>query len=120
MIRVTSEGPLRATSVLWRPAPSRWALSVVCRATYDLVPLESRLAEDQEPPAEEDDYWDDDPRRSLRCPTDLVPFKARADVLLVGSAFAPRREPVRSLLAWIGIGAIDKSIEVFSSRLWTL
>jgi hypothetical protein len=108
--------PLRAMSMVWRPAQERWTLTVVCKATYLLVPEVSPLHEEQEYPNEEDSHWDDDPHRSLSAPTDMVPFKAKAEVLLVGQAFAPRKQPVRSLVARIIVGEVDKTIEVFGKR----
>ncbi len=37
--------------------------------------------------------------------------------MLVGSAFAPQGQPVRSLLARLGVGEIDKTIEVHLDRV---
>src|SRR5689334_17838914 len=96
---VVSVSLLRVASVVWQPRRGAWALTVVCKATYTLVPVESKLAQEQEYPNEDDNHWNDDPARSLYSPSDLAPFKPRADVMLVGHAFAPRKEPVRSLVA---------------------
>jgi hypothetical protein len=116
---VVSLCPLRVASLPWQPRPGAWALTVICKATYELAPVESRLAKDQEYPNEDDNHWNDDPARSLYSPSDLAPFKPRADVLLVGHAFAPNHEPVRSLVARLCAGSVDKSIEVFGERSWT-
>jgi hypothetical protein len=116
-MEVVSLSPLRTGSVLWRPRPDRWTLTVVCKATYTLGPGESALAADQERVNERDGYWDDDPRRSVYAPTDLAPFKPRADVVLVGHAYAPRSEMVRSLTARLIVGEIEKAVEVVSPRL---
>ena len=51
--------------------------------------------------------------------SDFIPGKARADVILVGYAFAPRKEPVCSLVARLNVGELDKSIEVFGERSFT-
>src|SRR4051794_39483342 len=99
---VVSLCPLPAAPLLWQRAPSRWALTVICKATYLLEPGTAPLAPDQEPLNEHEDHWDDDPSRSLFAPSDLVPWKPRADVLLVGSAFARSGQPVRSLVARLG------------------
>ena len=112
-------GSLRATSLLWRLRTGAWTQTVICKATFRLRPVESVLVDEPDPPNEEDNHWDDDPSRSLYSPSDLAPFKARADVLLVGNAFAPRKEPVRSLVVRLQIGELDKSIEVFCDRAWT-
>jgi hypothetical protein len=96
-MQIHSTSPLPVFPVLWQPAPAAWALTLVCKATYRLEPHVSPLAEMQEAINEADNHWDDDETRSLYAPTDVVPFKPRADVLLVGHAFAPGGQPVRSL-----------------------
>ena len=108
--------PLRASSIFWQG--SARVLTVVCKATFALAPGESTLEADAEDIHEEDAHWDDDRARSIFAPSDLVPYKARAEVLLVGNAFAPRGEPVRSLIARMIVGEIDKSIEVQQDRAW--
>jgi hypothetical protein len=94
-------------------------LTVVVKATYAIQPVESALAREQEYPNEDDNHWNDDDARSLYSPSDLVPFKPRADVMLVGHAFAPRKEPVRSLVARLVVGEVNKAVEVFGERAWT-
>src|SRR5436190_1908506 len=91
---VVSLCPLRASSLPWQSGPGAHVLTVVCKATYEIRSGESRLAAEQEYPNDDENHWNDDPHRSLYSPSDLIPFKPRADVLLVGHAFAPR--PSRS------------------------
>ncbi len=114
---VVSLCPLRTASIIWRRARGEWVQTVVCKATFTLVPGVAQLAEEQEDPSEDDNHWDDDPSRSLYVPSDLVPWKPRADVLLVGKAFAPRKEPVASLVARLEVAGIDKAIEVWCDRV---
>ena len=119
-MEVVSAQPLCASSVLWQSGTSR-VFTLVCKATFTLAPGESPLAESQESQEsvqEDDTYWDDDPAKSVYAPSDLVPFKARADVILVGSAFAPRGEPARSVVVRMIVGEIDKAIEVLVDRAW--
>src|SRR5512144_1119834 len=106
---VVSTCPLRVASFAWQPWAGAWALTVVCKATFALEPGECRLVEVQEEPIEDDGYWDDE-ARSLYAPSDLVPFKTRADVLLVGHAFAPGGRPVRALVARLQVGEVDKAV----------
>jgi hypothetical protein len=116
-MELVSVSPLRVSSLLWQKGPSAWVLTLVCKATYDLLPGEARLADDQESPNESDDHWNDDVSRSVRSPSDLAPLKLRADVVLVGSAFAPGGVPARSLVARLAVGKIDKSIECWADRV---
>ncbi len=118
-MEVLSLCPFRAASLAWQPRRGAWALTVVVKATYDLMPVESPLAREQEYPNEDDNHWNDDAARSIYSPSDLVPFKPRADVMLVGHAFAPRKEAVRSLTVRLIVGDVNKAIEVFGERAWT-
>jgi hypothetical protein len=116
---IACAGPFRVGSLVFRLASDRWALSAVVKGTFTLEPGQSGLAAQQEPVHERDVHWEDDPSQSVRAPADLVPFKRGADILLVGSAFAPGGKPVRSLVARMVVGALDKSIVVYSQRTWT-
>ena len=116
---VVSACPLPVASLLWQPRAGAFVLTVVCKATYTLRPVESPLAPDQDPPNELDDHWNDDERWSLHGVCDLSPFKPRADVFLVGHAHAARGQPVSSLTVRMIVGDVDKSIEVHADRAWT-
>ncbi|MDC0748370.1 DUF2169 family type VI secretion system accessory protein [Polyangium mundeleinium] len=117
-MEVVTVCPFRVASLLWQPRRGGWVLTVVCKATYDLAPVQSRLAANQDDPNEDDNHWNDDPARSVYSPSDLVPFKVRADVVLVGNAFASRGEASRSILTRLVVGGIDKSIEAFGERVY--
>ncbi len=116
-MEILSVSPLPVSSVLWQKGSASWVLTLVCKATFDLVPGESTLAADQDAPNDADNHWNNDVSRSLRAPGNLVPLKVRADVLLVGSAFAAGGAPVRSLVARLLVGKVDKAIEVVTNRV---
>ena len=118
-MEVISLGPLYAAGLPWQRQNRDWMLTVVCKATFDLVPGELRLSAAQEPLNESDNHWDDDVRRSVYAPNDMAPFKKGADITLVGSAYAPHRQPCRSVLARFTVGSMDKAVEVHADRAWT-
>ncbi|HZF48971.1 MAG TPA: DUF2169 domain-containing protein [Polyangiaceae bacterium] len=118
-MKILSLSPMPAASIPWQPAPSLHALTVVCKATFALLPGVCVLATEQEDIHEREIHFDDDKTRSLYAPNDLVPTKPRADVLLVGNAYAPRGEPVHSLVVRLLVGTLDKSIEVLCPRIFT-
>jgi hypothetical protein len=113
---VVSQSPLPVAAQLWQSRPGSWVITFVAKATFDLQPGKAQLAADQEPIHVQDCHWDDDPTRSVYAPSDLAPSKLRADVLLVGSAYAPKGQSVRSLFARLLVGELDKSIEVHLDR----
>jgi len=87
-MELASARPLPAASLLWQPRAGAFCLTVICKATFVLEAPEAWLAPEQEP-IREADVFGDDPPGTLRCPSDLAPAKARADVVLVGHAYAP-------------------------------
>ena len=118
-MEVVSRSSLPSSSLVWQSAPGAWTLTFVVKATFQLQPGQATLDASQEPIGDEDSHWDDDPRRSLYAASDLEPVKQHVDVVLVGSAFAPQGQPVRSLLARLSLGEIDKTIEVHPDRVLT-
>jgi hypothetical protein len=113
---VVSLCPLQAAGFVWQSKSATPVQTVIVKATYLLRPGECPLAPDQDAVNEGDNHWNDDPTRSVHTPSDQAPFKPKADVLLVGHAFAPGQQPVRSLTARMVVGEVDKSIEVWCDR----
>ncbi len=94
-------------------SPARGVLAVIAKATCDLVPGgPAEVRDDPEPfvDAEADDGY----------PSDLVPFKVRADVVALGYAFPPGG-PAASMEARFAFGGetgFDRRIAVFGDRVW--
>jgi len=119
-VNVTTEGPFAVGGVLWRDARGKLMCTIVAKATYELVPGESAPSAEPLPIQEDDVHWDDDPSRSVHVPSDLAPFKSAAEVVVVGSAFAPGERPARSVTARVVVGSVDKSIDCFPPRRFRL
>src|SRR5687767_5935849 len=117
-MEVVSACSLPVGSIVWQSRSGGASLTVVCKATYALCPVESQLAGEQDPLHDADRFWNDDPRQALRLASDFAPFKRRADVLLTGHAYAPRGEPSRSIVARLLVGEVDKTIEIFVDRVF--
>ena len=115
-MELVSVCPLRVASIRWRERRAGDVLTVVAKATYLLLPGTCALADEQEDPNEHDNHWDDDARRSVRAPSDLMPWKPRPEVTLVGNAFAPRGEPVHRLVVRMIIGSVDKVMVIHGER----
>jgi hypothetical protein len=116
-MHVVGVAPLEVGSLVWEERGGV-CLTVVCKATYRVLQGHLEPAPEREPIRAEDAHVDGDTAKSLLAPSDLVPRKARADVTLVGHAYAPRGGPVRSLVARLSLGPVDKEVEVFCDRSW--
>lgn len=109
-----SQCALRVGKILWRPGHGGFAFTVVCKATFELLPDSSPLAFVQEPVCENDVITGES--ESLALASDLVPFKKRPEVLVIGNAYAPEGQAVPSLVARLIVGEIDKAILVVGNR----
>lgn len=90
-------------------------LSVVCKAAFALEPGRATLLDEIVSPVADDRF---SPQGSLLLASDLCPPKARADVVLTGSAFVS--EGVKEIVARMTVGrpgeGIDKALRVTSER----
>jgi len=93
------------------------AITLVLKATLDIGTSAASLAAAQEPVLVADEYYDSD-YRALRREYDVAPFKPRADILVVGRAYAPAGKPVPALAASVRVGQTSKRIAVIGDRHW--
>jgi len=114
--------PFTAGTSIWQAQDGAWTLTVCVRGTFSLVHgREAVLADAQEPVVGDRYYKNGGGIRgaSLYAASEVVPYKPRADVLLVGSAFAPEQTPVDALIARLVVEDLDKSIGVIGDRRWS-
>lgn len=103
---VVSYCRIRVSSLRWQPRHDAFALTVICKAAFELRPGECPLASTQEP------LWD------AHAPvSDFVPFKRRVDVLVMGRAYAPNAMTT-SVLARVAVGRWQKVVEARAERQW--
>lgn len=105
-----------AALVAFRPHDGQFAFAVVCKATYRLTPMTAVVSPQQEPIRRDETYFNGDAGQSVEHPNDLIPFKPRADVVLVGSAFVPLRRMARTLAVRMIVGELDKSLDIYGPR----
>jgi hypothetical protein len=118
-VPVVSICALPAGAVLWEAQPGQLSLTVIVKATFTLAPGDATLAPEQDALSEER-RWDESPLASVHFPGDFAPSKRRADVTLVGHAYAPHGEPVTSLVASLGVGDLAKAVRVTGDRVWRM
>ena len=117
-MKIVSLCPFNVATVRWETRAAEWTLTVIVKATFSLRhDREATLAEVQDP-LNEDRRWDNNPDASLYAPSDFVPFKPRADILLVGHAHAPNGAPVTELDARLHVGDFSKTVRVVGDHRW--
>jgi hypothetical protein len=77
------------------------------------------LADEQPEPLLVPEYNGEDGMSSLRYDADLVGPKPATDVLLNGTAYAPKGHPAAEFLASLRLGPIHKEIRIVGQRTWT-
>ena len=131
-MRILRYCPFDCRTLLWQQADGRFVLTVCVKGTYRFAPgRETELVAFEGPgnpgaptpqaPTDSDPPCPTDKRNGLAdplTPSELVPYKAKVDVILVGSAFAPKNEPIDALVVRLCIGRLDKSVGVIGDRVW--
>lgn len=94
-------------------------LTVIVKGTFKIVPGgTAELAEEQIPIAFGDEVFDEKEGGCVKFESDIVPFKPRADIALVGKAYSPGGKPVQVLDVALCVGDMQKIIRVFGDRKW--
>lgn len=113
------------TPFVMAPVPGRLgypahSLTIVVKATFDLVPGGvMQIADDQLPPTGDEFYDDDDDQvGSRRYASDLAYFKPRTDVMLVGSCHVPGGRPTDLCEVTLSVDDTTASLVVIGDRMW--
>jgi hypothetical protein len=107
--------------MLWEDQKTDPRLSIIIKYTYRISPdgCAVQIADEQLPIFRGDVPSGGDATGPVRFESDMVPFKPRADVVLVGKAYFPRgRPPEKPLDVTLRVGAREKTIRVFGDRTW--
>jgi hypothetical protein len=92
---------------------------VVVKGTFAVAEDgEVALAEEQVPLVYADEHYGDPGETCIRYECDFAPFKPRCDVLLNGSAWAPRGRAAPRITVGLRVGSVDKSFDVIGERHW--
>ena len=94
-------------------------LTIMVKGTFDILPGEPATpASEQIPVGFGDELYDPVNGGSVKFESDAAPFKPRADIALVGHAYARGGSPVRALDVSLRVGTVQKSLRVFGDRHW--
>lgn len=118
-MQLITESALRAG---WFPSMvhTRHDLTVMVKGTFrlrtggtaELLPAEDQLFFAGDEPI------DPEAPSSLRYEADAVPFKPKADLLLVGSCHAPGGKPTPQCLVKFAVGRKERTLAVIGDRVW--
>ena len=105
---------------LWPLKPPTHTLLVVMKACFSLRNgVTARLSKVQYP-CTEGRFHGDDPRQTVRYPSDFAFAKLRSELLLMGSCHAPSDVPVERVRAMLAVGTLRLEMEVVGDRHWEM
>jgi hypothetical protein len=99
----------------------RRCIVIVAKATFTLPDANSKeptLHEKQIEPFNSDKFFGDPANSAPKYETDFAPVKRRCDVILHGSAYAPKEEPAIEVSVGLQLGNINKQFYVLGERHW--
>ncbi|TKD03572.1 DUF2169 family type VI secretion system accessory protein [Polyangium fumosum] len=118
-VPITTVGPSKGGTAVFRHA-GKLHLTCVLKATFKLVPNEPMQSIAPEELFRAEMHHRDNPTRSIRATSDVVPHLPRVDIVLSGHACAPAgttvtRQVVR-LAVFHGRALFDKTLHVYGDR----
>jgi len=119
MWAVSNETRFKAERTFARDQDGAEVWLVAVRATFDIRESgELMLAHEQQDVCLAPVYSGNPGTSSLRYDADLVRKKSGTDVLLLGSAYAPKRQATRFVDVAMQVGPVAKTLRILGDRTW--
>ena len=95
------------------------AFTIVVKAAYAIAPSgELALLSEQPAIVGADEFWGKPGESSVRYESELAPMKQQVDLVVNGSAYAPRGKPVRQMVVSLRVGDREKQLRITGDRTW--
>ena len=117
MLQFANDTPFQGTIYLMPDPDGIDSLFTVVKATLVLGERLS-LAQKQLPVTLADEYHGEPGKTSIKMPSDVSLTKRSTDVLLLGTAYAPRGRPTTQMDMSLTAGPLRKTVRVFGDRVW--
>jgi len=117
-MKVVSPQELCTGWVVNRLSQSQLVATFICKSEFILKPGQPAMPSEQPANLCGDTHYEDAPERSLIYSSDFAPVKPRAEVLLVGTGYAPGGRAAPFFPISLRVGSLHKSLEVFGNRTW--
>lgn len=117
MMQLNNRTPFAVETMIFPNPDGVDTLYTIVKATFE-VGSQWRLAEQQRPPQDEDEYWGEPGESSLKYGSDFHTGKIATDIVVIGNAIAPEGRLVRQLDVGVAVGDLQKVIRVHGNRVW--
>ncbi len=117
MLQLENKTPFAADIAIFPNEKGVDTLYTVVKASFT-IGKEWTLADDQLAPIKVDEYWGEPGKSSLKNASDFHIGKESTDIIISGSAYAPKQQPVKQLDVAVSVGDLKKKIRIFGNRIW--
>ncbi len=94
-------------------------VTIIVKGTFEFAAGGlATISDEQIPIAFGDELNDPEDGGSIKFEADIAQFKPRADIALVGSAYAPNDQPASVLDVKLRVGRIQKTLRIVGDRRW--
>lgn len=118
-MEIINHTPFEVEALPTKGPEDQTVLTIIVKGTFEMQPDEPALvALEQIPVAYGNEFYDEADGGSVKFEADIAPFKPRADIVLVGRAYAPGGHPVTALDVTLRVGEVSRTIRVIGDRHW--
>jgi hypothetical protein len=118
-MEIINDTPFEVEALPSKGPEDKTVLTIILKGTFDIRPGEpAQVASEQIPVAFGDEFYDEKNGGSVKFESDVAPFKPRADIALVGRAYAPTGKAVQATDVALRVGHVRKIIRVIGDRRW--
>ncbi len=120
-VPVQSDRGIAMATLPWQFTPNDWMLVVIAKGSFSLAEGQAAQPMELSDFVAGDRFVGDDCQNALIAASDFAPIKKSVDVLVCGSAFAPRGEATMMQVRLVVKGAsesINRAVAVFGDRTW--
>ncbi|MCU0647586.1 MAG: DUF2169 domain-containing protein [Gemmatimonadaceae bacterium] len=119
MWQLRNDTPFAAERTFTRAADGTEVFVVAVRATFDVAADGSLVPAAEQPPVVlAPEFFGDPAHSGLRYESDLIDETSGTDLVVHGTAYAPRGRPVPSLEVGLSLGAWHRDLRVVGDRRW--
>lgn len=117
MLQLKNSTPFAANMALFPDEYGVDSLYLIVKASFN-IGQQWVLSDEQTLPFEEDEFWGEPDKSSLKNASDFHIGKPVTDIIMVGHACSPNKKSVNQLDVSLSVGKVQKTIRVFGDREW--
>jgi len=118
-MEILNNTPFEVEAIPCMGPEGKTVLTIIVKGTFNFVSGQpGEAASEQIPVAFGDEYYNESDGGSVKFESDVAPFKPRADIVLVGRAYAPKGALMRAVDVSLRVGHVRKTIRVYGDRKW--